>query len=541
MFQLAVRLWADGKMLYPVKFSVMYDVAGNKSSVRAFVKNDKVISTDYMLITPFISMNGSIFEKDIIVIDGDYNTMRVVDFNPKEGVYQAVNIKDDNDIVIMTSKYEYEVAGNTFEDLDLVAGTKYERKETTAEPVQTALDNKAADEGIKPVKESITESVDAKPPLKEEPKGSAPGSKENKGAQDKKDNGIQQKPENHGGNPERKKKKKKKNRGGDKQDGNNQQSAVNNGAKPAHTGNNENPEKQGHNDSMHAKEKDMPAEKPVQADVVIKEVLPRAEGPASAAGDPQEEKNPVPASNDTVKEEVHTEEAKTKEDVVELDSTDSKAAESATGTGCSVEEKEPVTEEAKDVTPAQDSKPKAKEIQVAPLSMETDGQMTFTKPDEPDESDYFNESEEKSPLKNKEEKAAKAELHFVCDCDGHRGAYVFAVVSRGMEETFFGEEENTGQKKIVLQGLVDALSYFEGNFNVTVYTDSQYVVYPFMKGWINKWKNNNWYKNDTDKIQDFELWSQLLELSNRLHVKWQFTEHQTEHMERCSVVLKKNM
>ena len=77
MFQLAVMLWTMGRMIYPTKFSVMYNVREKTCSIRAFIKNDKYVTENYMSITPFMAINGEIFENDVIIIGGNEDELRL--------------------------------------------------------------------------------------------------------------------------------------------------------------------------------------------------------------------------------------------------------------------------------------------------------------------------------------------------------------------------------------------------------------------------------------------------------------------------------
>lgn len=487
MFQLTVRLWTEKGMLYPTKFSVMYDVTSKTSSVRAFVKNDKYVSTDYMLITPFDAINGVIFEKDLIVVDSNYDIFRVVEFNMEEGVYQAINIKDDKDILKMTSAYGYETVGNIYEDKDLIKGTKYDIVET--KETENAIIEAASKPDTEEVKKKDNEPIKAA--TKEENSDVKPAELNSK-KEPLTENNNKQKQQNTNQVQNQTKKPEQENKpnpnaGNASKNGNNNQPKENN--------------KQNGQDIKQNK--------------------------------PQNEQKHINTSN--------AEKAST--NIKENKAVDSLKQEAIIKTDRQAEKKEEKEKNKQESTEKPEQKVDAKkETNTVPpyLKENLDGQMTFS---EPDESDYINPpkpAEEKSALKNTSDKTAKAELHFISECTSKNGSYVFSVISRGMEETFLGEEENTDSKKLALQGLIDSLSSFEGSFNVVIYTDSQYVVYPFLKGWINKWKNSNWYKNDTDRIQNYELWAQLLELSNKVNAKWEFVPQPTEQMIKCKNILKTN-
>lgn len=502
MFQLAVRIWVENKMIYPVKFSVMYDVASHTSSVRAFVKNDKFISTDYMLITPFDAVNGTIFEKDIIAVDGNEDILRVVEFNMEKGIYQAINIMDETDILQMTSKHKYETAGNLFEDLDLLEGSKYEK--TSQEDINKEFITKASSKpDTEDEKKKDNEAIEKATKSKENSEELKEAFKNDKKEEKKDSEKPIVKPEKHNdNNPKQQAKNKQEQSVGNQNQQNNKKNR-----------NEENLQKNNHADNSQHKNNKQNKNKDSHNQAASEDTKQNSvKNNKTETTLTMTDKDTMPASAEKPEKKIiNNKEEKQKNDITT-----------------------PVVED-----PVAEDKHSNNENLPDVLKESKDGQMTFL--EEPDESDYFDEpKKEKSALKNNLDKQAKAELHFISDCVNTNGSYVFSVLSRNMEETFFGEEDSTDVKKIVLQGLIDALASFEGNFNITVFTESQYVVYPFLKGWINKWKNSNWFKNDTDRIQNFELWAQLLELSEKYNIKWEFVQQPTEQMKKCKNVLKMN-
>lgn len=498
MFQLAVRIWTKNGMLYPTKFSVMYDAKKRCSEVRVFVQNDKIVSSEYMAITPFMAMNAPIFEKDIIVVDMDYDTMRVVFFSMEDGVYKAVNIKNENDVLIMTSSHVYEVAGNVYVDREIVRGTKYETADVFPDDACDAKN------------EVVSMRKNDSPDRDAQKKGAAQNEKEKNSNKDN----SKQKPTNEkkrdmtvdnprNDNPsapsakEHPRKKKNKNR--DLSDKNRQpqpqrnqnRQEDNNGKEPYKT----------------------PDDKTKEKNSAVNKELPKETAPA------KESKNVL---GDDVKEAANNSvNIFTKKDDKALSNT---VPEYSTDADNSKKEdhldavQESVSLE--DVASEQTTNPEA---------------MIESKHEPP------SQGRDTNAAKNSSNETADAQVHFVSKCDGGHGHYVFMIQSRGMEEVFYGEQDNTNDRKVSLQGIIESLSEFEGKFNVTVHTDSQYIVYPFIKGWIHKWNNSGWFKDDMERIQNHELWSELLNLSSRLHINWALSLSPTEQMVKCQKILEKNM
>jgi ribonuclease HI len=68
---------------------------------------------------------------------------------------------------------------------------------------------------------------------------------------------------------------------------------------------------------------------------------------------------------------------------------------------------------------------------------------------------------------------------------------------------------------------------------VTVVSDSKYVVDAFLKNWIGGWQNRNW-KN----VKNPDLWKRLLAAVQGHHVQWQWIKGHNGHPrnERCDAL-----
>jgi ribonuclease HI len=71
-----------------------------------------------------------------------------------------------------------------------------------------------------------------------------------------------------------------------------------------------------------------------------------------------------------------------------------------------------------------------------------------------------------------------------------------------------------------LLACIKGLQTLKRQSSVVVYSDSKYVVYGLTKGWARKWRANNWQRNENDKAQNVDLWSQLLDLCETHEVEF---------------------
>lgn len=87
-------------------------------------------------------------------------------------------------------------------------------------------------------------------------------------------------------------------------------------------------------------------------------------------------------------------------------------------------------------------------------------------------------------------------------------------LSKGYQLTTNGRMEVMGILA-VLEALIESV-------DVTIYSDSQYVVKAFDEGWLDKWKNNGWRKSDKTPVKNIDLWDKICELKaqHKLKVCW---------------------
>ena len=108
----------------------------------------------------------------------------------------------------------------------------------------------------------------------------------------------------------------------------------------------------------------------------------------------------------------------------------------------------------------------------------------------------------------------KVTLYTAGACSGNPGpgGYGAILIYKGIEKEISGGELNTTNNKMEIMAVIKGLEYLKEPCDVTIYSDSAYVVNTIEKGWIYSWKKNNWIKSDKSKVKNIELWEKLLEL-----------------------------
>ena len=83
-----------------------------------------------------------------------------------------------------------------------------------------------------------------------------------------------------------------------------------------------------------------------------------------------------------------------------------------------------------------------------------------------------------------------------------------------------GYEAHTTNNRMELTAPIQALSRLKEPCEVSVYSDSAYLVNAFQKGWLTSWQRRNWIKSDKKPVLNRDLWEELLELARVHQIRW---------------------
>lgn len=122
-------------------------------------------------------------------------------------------------------------------------------------------------------------------------------------------------------------------------------------------------------------------------------------------------------------------------------------------------------------------------------------------------------------------------------CSGNPGPGGWGAILKygSASRELSGGEAATTNNRMELTGVITALNALKEPCQVTLYTDSQYVVNAMTKGWAKKWRANGWMRNKKDPALNPDLWQQLLELCDRHQVEfvWVKGHAENEYNNRC--------
>jgi ribonuclease HI len=82
-----------------------------------------------------------------------------------------------------------------------------------------------------------------------------------------------------------------------------------------------------------------------------------------------------------------------------------------------------------------------------------------------------------------------------------------------------GSEKDSTNNRMEMRAVIEALKTLKKSTEVTIYTDSKYVMDGSTK-WILNWKKNGWRTADKKPLKNLELWQELDEEAAKHKIKW---------------------
>ena len=115
-------------------------------------------------------------------------------------------------------------------------------------------------------------------------------------------------------------------------------------------------------------------------------------------------------------------------------------------------------------------------------------------------------------------------------CAGNpgRGGWAWAVAPEGRPCGSGGAAHTTNQR-MELQAVLEALRSLPGQ--LTIVSDSTYVVHCFCDKWWVKWTANGWKNSQKQPVKNVDLWQRLDAAVNRHNVSWEWVKGHNGHPE----------
>jgi RNase HI (EC 3.1.26.4) len=107
-------------------------------------------------------------------------------------------------------------------------------------------------------------------------------------------------------------------------------------------------------------------------------------------------------------------------------------------------------------------------------------------------------------------------------CSGNPGLGGYGVILKykDVEKELSGGFFHTTNNRMELMAVIKGLEALKQPCRVTLYSDSQYVINAINKGWVNKWRANNWFRSKDKLAKNADLWKKLLYFAEKHKITW---------------------
>ncbi len=98
--------------------------------------------------------------------------------------------------------------------------------------------------------------------------------------------------------------------------------------------------------------------------------------------------------------------------------------------------------------------------------------------------------------------------------------------------------QTTTNNRMEILAAVAGLEILKEPCEVTVFSDSRYLVDAQTKGWVEGWKKRNWIKKDKKEVKNIDLWIRLEKAAEGHLINWQWVKGHAGHEmnERCDLL-----
>ncbi len=123
-------------------------------------------------------------------------------------------------------------------------------------------------------------------------------------------------------------------------------------------------------------------------------------------------------------------------------------------------------------------------------------------------------------------------------CSGNPGPGGWAAVLlyKDNKKEISGYQANTTNNRMELLAVIKGLEALKvKGWDVTVYSDSAYVVNAINNSWLNNWQMNGWKNSKKEDVANQDLWQRFLQLKDANNIKFVKVKGHSGHVwnERC--------
>jgi ribonuclease HI len=118
-----------------------------------------------------------------------------------------------------------------------------------------------------------------------------------------------------------------------------------------------------------------------------------------------------------------------------------------------------------------------------------------------------------------------------CKPNPGRGGYGVVLIHPKKRAEFNGGFRKTTNNRMEIYAAIVGLEMLKRPCNVTLYSDSQYLVKAMMEGWVAAWKRRDWRRANKERPENVDLWKRLHALCQLHEVEFRWVRGHAGHRE----------
>ncbi len=115
----------------------------------------------------------------------------------------------------------------------------------------------------------------------------------------------------------------------------------------------------------------------------------------------------------------------------------------------------------------------------------------------------------------------KVQIYTDGACRGNPGigGWGATLSYNGTIKEIYGGEQLTTNNRMEMTAVIEALSALTKASDVTLYSDSKYVLQG-VNDWMPNWKKRNWKTASKQAVKNVDLWQKIDQLAQAHEIKW---------------------
>jgi ribonuclease HI len=116
-----------------------------------------------------------------------------------------------------------------------------------------------------------------------------------------------------------------------------------------------------------------------------------------------------------------------------------------------------------------------------------------------------------------------------------RGGYGTVLLAGEHRKELSAGFRRTTNNRMELLGAIVGLEALKQPCQVTLWSDSQYVIHALSKGWLAGWQKRGWRTSSKEPVKNQDLWQRMLRAIDGHTIEWRWVRGHTGDIEneRC--------